>query len=215
MNQYGVFAPYYDLLSAEFPVYRAGRVLGIEALDLKTGDQVLDLGCGTGLNFPLLRERIGTAGSLSESTRAPQCLSRRAAGRNSTAGRTFCSLRPTQPCSRPPILAYASRPAEAGGGRRHADAAIATYSLSIMHPWNRAWENLWLLCRHGARLSVVDMQDPTGAAALLTPLARLAARLGGADLNAHPWQLLERDCHEVVSASVRGGHIQTRAGQKA
>ena len=62
MNQYGVFAPYYDLLSAEFPVYRAGRVLGIEALDLKTGDQVLDLGCGTGLNFPLLRERIGTAG---------------------------------------------------------------------------------------------------------------------------------------------------------
>ncbi len=42
-DKYSRFAPFYDLLSAEFPVYRAGRLLGICALELEPGHQVLDL----------------------------------------------------------------------------------------------------------------------------------------------------------------------------
>ena len=43
-------------------LYRSGGVLAIERLRLRPGDQVLDIGCGTGLNFALLRERFGSHG---------------------------------------------------------------------------------------------------------------------------------------------------------
>lgn len=36
----------------------------VELLGLKSGDVVLDLGCGTGINFPLLQERIGPMGRI-------------------------------------------------------------------------------------------------------------------------------------------------------
>lgn len=54
----------YDILSGERPVYRAGRVRGITALHLRPGQQVLDVGCGTGLNFPLLLDGIGSRGAV-------------------------------------------------------------------------------------------------------------------------------------------------------
>ena len=40
------------------------RKLTIEFLDLKRGDTVVELGCGTGLNFPLLQQRIGDEGKI-------------------------------------------------------------------------------------------------------------------------------------------------------
>lgn len=43
------------------------------------------------------------------------------------------------------------------------------------------------LARPGARIAVVDMAVSTGPARVLEPLARLACRLGGADIAAHPW----------------------------
>ena len=33
----------------------------IDLLDLRAGDVVLDVACGTGLSFPLLRDRVGPA----------------------------------------------------------------------------------------------------------------------------------------------------------
>ena len=63
-RRYALGAPVYDVLSGERPVYRVGRLAGINALRLSPGDTVVDLGCGTGLNFPLLMERIGPGGLL-------------------------------------------------------------------------------------------------------------------------------------------------------
>ncbi|MFM9432783.1 class I SAM-dependent methyltransferase, partial [Arthrobacter sp. MP_2.3] len=39
-------------------------MLGIGALAPATGQQVLDIGCGTGLNFPLLQQRVGASGTI-------------------------------------------------------------------------------------------------------------------------------------------------------
>ncbi|EXF23900.1 ubiquinone biosynthesis protein, partial [Nesterenkonia sp. AN1] len=92
------------------------------------------------------------------------------------------------------------------------DAAVATYALSLMERWEGAWENMRRLTTEDARLGVLDMQRPTGLSALLSPLARAACRLGGADIEAHPWTAVERDCAEIRAASVRGGHLQMRVG---
>lgn len=63
-QRYSTVAPAYTALSAEWPVYRVGRLKGIPLLELSEGDSVLDVGCGTGLNFPLLLDAVGRSGQL-------------------------------------------------------------------------------------------------------------------------------------------------------
>jgi len=65
-----------DLTSAERPAYRSGRVLGIAGLRLKVGGSVLDLGCGTGLNHPLLVDAVGVTGRWWGWTTARTCPTR-------------------------------------------------------------------------------------------------------------------------------------------
>ena len=40
------------------------RKQAVEWLELKEGDTVLDIGCGTGVNFPLIEEKIGSNGNI-------------------------------------------------------------------------------------------------------------------------------------------------------
>jgi len=42
----------------------AYRVLAVEALNVKLGDTVVEIGCGTGLNFALLQARVGPQGRI-------------------------------------------------------------------------------------------------------------------------------------------------------
>lgn len=51
----------YQLMGLRIQAYRARAV---ELLHLKRGDRVVDLGCGTGLSFPLILQRIGPEGEL-------------------------------------------------------------------------------------------------------------------------------------------------------
>jgi ubiquinone/menaquinone biosynthesis C-methylase UbiE len=40
------------------------RRKNIARLELRNGEIVIDIGCGTGLSFPILQERIGPAGKI-------------------------------------------------------------------------------------------------------------------------------------------------------
>ncbi len=61
MSPYTRLASWYDTVSAE-PIYRVGRERAVPALHLQEGSRVLDIGCGTGLNFPLLLDAVGPTG---------------------------------------------------------------------------------------------------------------------------------------------------------
>jgi ubiquinone/menaquinone biosynthesis C-methylase UbiE len=58
----------YDLTSRLYPVpgypHRAQRLRAVQALGLRAGDSVIDIACGTGLNFPLIEELIGPGGRI-------------------------------------------------------------------------------------------------------------------------------------------------------
>jgi ubiquinone/menaquinone biosynthesis C-methylase UbiE len=58
----------YDITSRLQPVpgypQRAQRLRAVQALGLRAGDSVIDIACGTGLNFPLIEEAIGPGGRL-------------------------------------------------------------------------------------------------------------------------------------------------------
>ena len=58
----------YDITSRLYPVpgypQRMQRLRAIHALSLRPGDSVVDMACGTGLNFPLLEKVVGPAGRI-------------------------------------------------------------------------------------------------------------------------------------------------------
>lgn len=209
-DKYTLFAPFYDLLSGEYPVYHAGRVLGIEALAPEPGQQVLDIGCGTGLNFPLLQARLGTSGTIVGIDRSAEMLRQARLRAEAHGWQNVLLIQADMVLLDPGAIAARI---EEHGGRAVSDAALATYSLSLMGDWRRAWTNMTGLLGTEARVGVVDLQDPVGWARWLTPLARLACSLGGSDITAAPWHAVEEECLDVARASARGGHLQIRAGK--
>ena len=59
---YGRWADFYDLLARGTPGLGHLRGRAADALALDPGDTVAEMGCGTGANFPHLRERVGPEG---------------------------------------------------------------------------------------------------------------------------------------------------------
>lgn len=204
-TKYGASARWYDLISVE-PVYRAGRSIGIDQLDPQPGDVVVDLGCGTGLNFPGLRTRIGPTGRLVGLDASADMLAQ-ARRRIARSGWTNVELIHADAATVAPedLLAVT------GGA---VDAALSTYALSLMPRWPTAWATLLAVTRPGGRLCVVDMQLPVGVVTPLRWLAQLACRVGGSDITAHPWAAVETDCQDVQRDSARCEHLQIRTGRR-
>ncbi|MBY4403229.1 methyltransferase domain-containing protein [Rhodococcus fascians] len=201
-TKYTFSARLYDVISAEWPVYRAGREAAFELLNLPAGSHVLDLGCGTGLNFAGLQRMIGPTGSITGIDASPQMLEQ-ARLRAARAGWMNVTLIPAD--------ATALTSADLGK-QTPFDAALSTYALSLMTPWQAALESMTSATRVGGVVAVVDMQRPVGRAAAWTPLAKLACRLGGADIEAHPWTAMTSLLQNLSARAVRGGHIQIRVG---
>lgn len=213
-RRYGVGARWYDVLSGERLVYGAGRRISIGMLDLSPGDIVVDLGCGTGLNFPLLARAVGPEGLIVGVDRSADMLAqarRRAAG---------------LPCGVVLVEADAAHldvDAVRGAivertGRDRADALVTTYALSVMRDGaERAWERAAGLVRPAGGLLVVDMQPPIGVWRIFSPLARLACALGGADIRLRPWRFVRpvAERGSVRGAAVRGGHVVAVAARRA
>ena len=200
--RYRASARFYDLISAEWPVYRAGRVAAIDLLALRPGHRVLDIGCGTGLNFPLVQDRIGPTGSITGVDASAQMLAQ-AQRRSRTAGWDNVRLIEAD------ATTLDAQAMDVGGDF---DAVISTYALSLMSDWPRVVSVMIAAARPGGRVAVVDMQTPVGLAKVWTPLARLACLLGGSDIEARPWTAVESTLTDVGRASLRGGHLQVRVG---
>ncbi|MDV6232438.1 MULTISPECIES: class I SAM-dependent methyltransferase [Rhodococcus] len=200
-TKYTMSARLYDVISFEWPVYRAGRESAFELLNLPAGSHVLDLGCGTGLNFAGLQRMIGPTGSITGVDASSQMLEQ-ARRRADRAGWDNVTL----------VAADATALTSADLGEAEFDAALSTYALSLMTPWQAALDSMIAHTREGGAVAVVDMQRPVGRAAVWTPLAKLACRLGGSDIEAHPWTTMTPRLHDLSTRSVRGGHIQVRVG---
>ena len=66
-NSYDSTAKYYDFALKLYALVGIGKTFrkkAVSLLDLKRGDCVVELGCGTGVNFPFIIKRIGLEGRL-------------------------------------------------------------------------------------------------------------------------------------------------------
>lgn len=199
--RYSVGTRAYDVLSGEWPVYRVGRVAAMAALGLRPGARVLDLCCGTGLNFPLLQEQIGPAGRLVGVDASPSMLAR-AQERADRAGWGNVDL----------VEADVRRLASVMPGADF-DAVVATYALSIVPGPESVWHQALAVLRPHGRAAVVDLGLPRGRGVVWWPLARLACWAGGADPHRAPWLMVDRDLAPVAAEGHRAGHVVVRVGE--
>lgn len=213
-RRYGIGARWYDVLSGEKVVYGVGRRVGIGMLDLAPGDVVIDLGCGTGLNFPRLARAVGPEGLIVGVDRSGDMLSQ---ARRRAAGLPCGVLLVEADAGELDVDALADAIATRTG-RDRADALVTTYALSVMRgAAEEAWRRAAGLVRSGGGLLVVDMQPPIGVWRIFSPLARLACAFGGADIRLRPWRFVRPVAARgsVRGVAVRGGHVVAVVARRA
>lgn len=204
-GRYTVGARLYDVLSLEWPIYRAARRVAIDMMCLRRGDCILDIGCGTGLNFSLLQEAVGPTGRIIGIDLSPSMLAQAQARVQRNAWQNTRLIRGDAGAGRVGDLI--------GGGP--VDGTLTTYALSIIDHGQVAWESMLQVTRPGGRVAVVDLALPTGGWSVMAPLARLACMTGGVDRHREPWRWAVADLTGVQERTLRGGHIRVAAGAVA
>jgi ubiquinone/menaquinone biosynthesis C-methylase UbiE len=189
----------YDLRVRLFLRWRTPAVNGLR---LRPGDTVLDLACGTGLNFSHLTERIGEGGRIVgvDLTRA---MLQRARGKVVRQGWTRAALLESDAAHLP--LASNS-----------CDAVFCSYGMAIIPEYHGALGEAVRVLKPGGRLALLEPQrGSTWWARAATPLVALAGRFGGVDLDRRAWQELPRLPQDFSHQEYAGGIICVAAGTKA
>lgn len=178
-------APLYDWTANAY--YAAGfremryRRMAVERLDPQPGQTVVELGCGTGINFPLLQRRIGPGGRLIgvDLTGAMLARARRKVAAN---GWTNVELVEAD-------MADYTFPSGV-------DRIISTFALTLSPHYEEVIRRGRRALAPGGTLVVLDLKAPRNAHPWLIRLAALTARPFAvtADLaGRHPWEIVERE----------------------
>ena len=178
LKQYGGRARVYDL---ELALLEPIRRIAIERLHLQRGQTAIDVGCGTGLSFSMLEEKIGPAGRIIAIEQSPAMIERAQSRMLENRWQNLTLL--NSPVETAPLDDSLN---EAG-----ADAALFHFTHDIM----RTREALELVTRHlkpGATVvaSGLKWAPPWAMAAnlfILPAALRSVTSLGGMR---EPWNLL-------------------------
>lgn len=199
-RRYGSGAPWYDVLSMEDAIYRAGRIALIRTLDLRPGERVLDIGCGTGLSIPFLAQAVGAEGEVVGLDRSDAMLAqaRQKVDNNGWDDRVRL------------VAGSADTLPDTIGA--NFDVALFAYSLGVMDHWKQAWDHAVASLRPEGRIGVVDSAWPTGRWRLLAPAAAGAFVLGGVHPSRAVWQHLLDNTTDTTAETLRGGHVRLATG---
>jgi len=181
----------YDRVSRLYPVpgypQRSQRLRAVQALGLRRGDTVVDVACGTGLNFALLQQAVGPEGRIVgvDLTDAMLAQARQRIERN---GWSNVSLEQAD-------AAEFEFPAGI-------DAILSTYALTQVPGCAAVIAHGAAALVPGGRWVVLDLKAPDGAPRWLSrPGTALARRLGCVDqwIARRPWEEIRAAmAHELV-----------------
>ena len=140
---------------------RAQRLRAVQALSLRAGDSVIDIACGTGLNFPLIEEVIGPDGRIVGVDLTDAMLAR-AQDRIKKNGWSNVSLVQSD-------AAGFDFPAKV-------DAILSTYALSQVPECAAVIAHGATALSEGGRWAVLDLKVPDNTPGWLTQLGTATVR---------------------------------------
>jgi ubiquinone/menaquinone biosynthesis C-methylase UbiE len=158
-------AKHYDVTSRLYPApgypQRAQRLRAVRALRLRPGDTVIDIACGTGLNFSLIEEAIGPEGRIVGVDLTDAMLAR-AKDRIAKMGRRNISLEQAD-------AAEFEFPTEV-------DAILSTYALSQVPNCAEVIAHGATALSKGGRWAVLDLKVPGNTPRWLAELGTAVVR---------------------------------------
>jgi demethylmenaquinone methyltransferase/2-methoxy-6-polyprenyl-1,4-benzoquinol methylase len=198
-------ARYYDL--AVWGYYLAGmpirkwRRMAVAALELHPGDTVIEVGCGTGLNFELLQKAVGPSGKIVGIDISEGMLERaRALVRDS--GWQNVEL----------VSGSASDfefPKSVGG-------IVAIGVLTYEPDFDKVIERGAKALSRGRRWVVLDYKMPSGWQRIFAPLfIALGSSFGVSKhlMKRHIWEAVERHLHNTQMRELYGGFVYIISGE--
>ena len=172
-ERYDRVARLYSTLEPLYLIFPPARRRAVAALDLTPGDVVLEIGAGTGRNFPYMVEAIGASGSI--------------VAVDASAGMLAEARRLVQRHGWSNVLLL-QQDASQLEVDQDLDAVLFSLSYSVLPEPRPALARAWERLRPGCRVVVMDM-GLTGSRLrrVLDPIARLLVKLAPGDAYSDPW----------------------------
>ena len=143
-NRIAAFTPFFEYA---FFMPSGLRKRAVDQLKLRQGDRVLEVGCGTGRNFPFLRDPVGPEGRIYGVDLSEGMLRR---------ARKLCHRR--QWTNVVLIEADAANYAS----QELFDGVLFSFSYNVMPHHRSVLRQVWKLLRPGGRLVIMDARPPPG-----------------------------------------------------
>ncbi len=198
-RRYDLTANLYYLIGVREWAYRKKAV---EALALKPGMTVVEIGCGTGLNFPLVQEKIGPKGKLIGVDLTDAMLAQ-AQKRVERHGWSNVELVQSDAAlyEFPPDI----------------DGIYSTFALTLVKEFDQVIKRGATALNVGGRWVVADFKMPSNWLAKLAPLFVLLTRPFGVTMDLaerHPWESLEEHLQNLSMQELYGGMVYVARGEK-
>lgn len=197
----------YDRAVHAFPLVGAPvgrwRKLAVAALQLSPGATVVEIGCGTGMNFPLIEKAIGPEGKLI-GVDLTQAMLDEAAAKIEKHGWTNVELVRSEASKFefPPSV----------------DAVISTFAITLIPGYDEIIQRAVAALKTGGRIVIMDFRIAENRLKSLVPLLEriLVRPFAGTRQQAeqrHPWESVERYARVVEYREFYGGFIYLSVGE--
>lgn len=206
-RHYDSLARLYDGVTEFF--YGHARRAAIEHLQLQSGNVVLDVACGTGLNFPHIVPRLGVSGVLVGVDGSSGMIEK--AHERTRRDRWDSVVRLIEYDARALSRELISDLIPDG---REVDRVLFTLALSVIPDWERVFRKAFELLAPGGRCVIMDAYAPRSGV-----FVRLEERIASADISRRVWEPLRElsSNYEEEDWSRRrnlGNHIMVASGAR-
>lgn len=178
------------------------RKWAVKELNLKYGDTVVEVGCGTGLNFSLLQKEVGPEGKITgvDLTDAMLDQARRRVEENGWSNVDLVQSDAAKFRFSPKV-----------------DGILSTFALTLAPEFDAVIRDGCMALSPGRRWVILDLKMPSNRLSFLAPLFIYLTRPFGVtrDLaSRHPWESMNKYLKNVSLAEFYLGFVYIASGER-